>query len=149
MCFNLRPHPAALYGTWIVGWGGGMDHFSYFRIAPDGTVRRGSYEPAGAWADDIPSDLPCWPDVAPFPSPLVGVWEPAPSSSEHLGINLWLSLPCDPGAGYTERWFASVSADGRSASLDGDASSWEAYRQDPDQCAPDFGVCEVPEYPWP
>ena len=147
MCFDMRPHPEALYGAWLIGWGGGMDHFSYFRFEPDGTLRRGVYGGAGAWADDVPG-LPCWPQE-PWPMPLVGTWEPEVTASGFLVVRMSLNVSCDDGAGWSTRYAISPSNDGTSASfqhVDGD-QHYQGWRVPMDSCSPDFTTCSEPTYP--
>ena len=146
ICFTMQPHPEALYGAWLIGWGGGMDHFSYFRFEPDGTFRRGRYVNEGAWSDDIgPSSVPCHP--SPPDGMTFGTWSPLYTASSLLGVFVTLNLYCDQGAGATARWLFSVSADGDTATvtdLDVENLTYEAYRVDMDACDPSFTSCEVP-----
>ena len=146
MCFDMRPHPEALYGAWLIGWPGGLDHFSYFRFEPDGTLRRGVYEGAGAWADDIPG-LPCWPD--PWPRALVGTWEPEVTASGFLVVRMSLNVTCDDGAGWSTRYNVTPSNDGTSATfhhVDGD-QHYQGWRVPTDSCTADFTECREPTYP--
>jgi len=147
MCFDMQPHPEALYGAWLIGWIGALEHFSYFRFEPDGTLRRGMYTVAGAWADDIPA-LPCWPDDL-WPRPLVGTWEPEVTASGFLVVRMSLNLPCDDGAGWSTRYNISLQNDGSSASfqhVDGD-QHYQGWRVPVDSCTPDFTTCSEPTYP--
>ena len=146
MCVAMAPAPQALIGTWLIGWGGGMDHFSYFRFEADGVLRRGRYPEGGAWADDIPG-LPCWP-AGVLPMPLIGTWEPVMNESGSLVVAMSLNIFCDPGDGWDARFLVTLSDDGTQASfLDidtPDTLQYTGFRQAPSQCEPDFSLCEMP-----
>lgn len=149
VCFDMQPHPEALYGAWLIGWWGGMDHFSYFRFEPDGTFRRGFYGDGGVWADDIPGP-PCWPGE-PWPAPQVGTWEPVESESGLLIVRLSLNVACDDGAGWSERYAVGLPADTPFVSfqhLDGE-SHYEGWQVPMSACGPDFTECQVPADFWP
>jgi len=153
MCFGMDPHPQALYGTWLIGWAGGMDHFSYFRFEPDGTFRRGTYEPQGAWADDVPH-LPCAPEHHPWPSPLTGTWEPEATASGLLVVRVSLNLDCHTGAGWTGRYGFTLTqnAEGRIRAqvlaID-EPLGWDtAWKMPSDICTPDFSECQAPRDLW-
>ncbi|MBN2494142.1 MAG: hypothetical protein JXR96_06095 [Deltaproteobacteria bacterium] len=144
LCFLMEPHPEALYGTWLVGWYGALNHYSYFRFEPDGTLRRGSYEAGEAWADDVPP-LPCWPDE-PIAA-LVGTWEPEVTESGRLIVQMSLNLACDPGSGWRARYGLRLDDEGRSATffpID-DGQTYEAFRVPTGACAEDFSACQHPE----
>jgi hypothetical protein len=132
-----------LYGTWLIGWYGGMDHVSYVRFEPDGTLRRGAYGPDGPWADDFPN-LPCWPgeDVD---MPLVGTWEPEVTQSGFLVVRMSLNVTCDTGNGWSARFVVNVSDDGKTAQFDDVDSDWtyDAVRTG-NVCTPDMSSCPVP-----
>ena len=148
-CVAMDPMPRALVGTWLIGWGGDMDHFSYFRFEADGVLRRGSYAPDGAWADDIPG-LPCYPDGVML-SPLIGTWEPVMNESGSLVVDMSLNLSCDPGAGWSVRFLVSISDDGSEASFfdaySPDAIQYNGFRKSPGNCDADFGFCVTPIAP--
>jgi hypothetical protein len=151
LCGVMEPHPEVLYGTWLLGWAGGMDHFSYFRFEPDGTLRRGFYIPQGTFADDIPL-FPCNPDE-PYPRPIVGSWETAESSSvDLLLIRMSLNVPCDSGAGWVQNFQVTFPEQGnivRFTNLDGD-QLLEGIKvpNDVNACTPDFSSCQVPDWSW-
>jgi len=149
LCFDMNPPPHLLYGTWIIGWAGGMDHFSYFRFEPDGTLRRGSYEGIGAWADDIPQ-MPCWPGVEPPIYPLVGTWEPEITQSGLLVVRMSLNIACDSGKGWSSRFMVDLSEDGIHADfkdVDSDLQ-YMAARAPTDACVSDFATCKSPDWTW-
>jgi len=147
ICYEMTPNVDYLYGSWLIGWAGGMDHFSYFRFEPDGSLRRGSYAEGGAWADDIPG-LPCWPDGV-IPYPLIGTWEPEVTESGFLIIRARLNISCDPGEGWTARLAVYPSDDGISATFDDIDNDGEymAWRVPTEACTPDFSTCEEPVGP--
>lgn len=148
MCFGMEPDPAGLYGLWLVGWYGGLDHFSYLRFEPDGTLRRGAYEPAGAWSDDI-LDVSCTESWPPPPAPQLGTWEPEQTQSGFLVIRIRPNGDCwqdanDPA----ERFLVTLANDGHSAQLrsidlDGELM---AVRMPAERCTPDLASCETPRW---
>ncbi len=148
ICYDMTPPPASLYGTWLVGWYGGLDHFSYFRFEMDGTLRRGHYVIQDTFMDDFPG-LPCYPgeDVT---YPLLGTWEPEITQSGFLVVRVNLNVSCDPKAGYTARWAFTPSADGQSADVkDIDTgNTFLALRYPTTVCLPDMSLCEAPQYPF-
>jgi hypothetical protein len=145
LCFPMNPHPSALYGTWLIGWSGGLDHFSYFRFEPDGTLRRGSYQASGSFADDIPP-LPCTP-AGGLPSPLVGTWEPEVTESGFLIVRASLKLSCDTGTGLIGRFSFSLAADGRSATITWLESgiALTGFKRAAGVCSDDFSSCPTPD----
>lgn len=149
LCFGMEPLPERLYGTWLIGWMGGMDHFSYFRFEPDGTLRRARYAATGGpLADDIPP-LPCWPDGV-IPSPMLGTWEPVPTASGFLVVRMSLNVSCDTGAGWTTRYLVGLTPDLQTATffdVDGDMD-YTAFRITDDVCTPDFANCDSPTIPY-
>lgn len=147
LCYLMEPHSSALYGIWLIGWSGGMDHYSYFRFEPDGVLRRGSYEQTGAWADDIPN-MPCYP-AGVVPMPLLGTWEPEITESGFLVVWMSLNISCDAGSGWRARYAVTVSDDGSFASFYNidEERSYDATRVPTDRCTPDFSDCETPTYP--
>jgi len=144
ICFDMKPHPEVFYGPWIIGWSGGLDHYSYMRFEPDGTLRRGSYEPQGPYADDIPP-LPCWPGDDP-PSPLLGTWQPEITASGFLVLRLRLNVGCDDAGGWSARYVVNLAEDGLSATLDDVDSDQNlmAFRAPPEACTNDFSLCVSP-----
>ncbi len=151
LCYAMTPHPEALYGTWLLGWGGGLDHFSYFRFEPDGTLRRGRYVPDGAWSDDIPNP-PCWQDVDPWPpAPLLGTWEPEVTQSGFLIVRMSINFACDPGSGWTRRYRFTLSDGGAQATLDDVDSDQDlmGFKVETGLCEPDMGLCALPVWPSP
>ncbi len=148
-CYVMNPHPEVLYGVWLIGWGGGMDHFSHFRFEPDGTLRRGFYEPDLGWSDDIPP-LPCYLD--PMPEVLIGSWEPGVTASAvKLVIRMSLNVPCDNGTGWVaESYWVEVASDGMSAYFhdqSGNNMDYWAFKKSTDVCNDDFTSCQLPTYP--
>lgn len=148
ICADMAPHPETLYGIWLIGWHGGLDHFSYFRFEPDGTLRRGAYVGEVAWSDDIPQ-LPCGGEW-PLPGGLVGTWEPEITESAFLVVRLTLNVGCDTGDGWRERFRVTLSEDDdRQAtfqSVDRD-SYYQGYRIPADRCVADMSTCEPPGWP--
>ena len=144
VCFDMKPHPEAIYGTWLVGWFGGLDHFGFMRFEPDGTLRRGQYTPTGTFMDDFPP-FPCAPPDGIHPAAL-GTWEPEITASGFLVVKLRLNISCDAGQGWTARYGFTLSEDGQSAALlDIDSmNSLNAVRVSGDKCADDFTWCEPP-----
>ena len=148
VCFDMLPSPVDLYGTWLIGWGGGLDHFSYFRFEPDGTLRRGSYTQSGAWSDDIPVDLPCYVD-GPFPSPLVGTWEPEITQSGFLAVRMNLNLSCDAAQGWSARYLINLPDSSWADFTDIDGGmSYMAQKVSADMCLHDFSQCQTPSLFW-
>jgi len=146
ICYQMEPPVHTLYGTWLIGWWGAMNHYSYFRFEPDGTLRRGTYEPEGAWADDIPQAMPCWPGIEPPPYPLVGTWEPEVTQSGFLVVRMNLNIECDSGEGWEARYVVNPTADGTGAVFDDVDSDWtyDGLKADVSACTPDFSICETP-----
>jgi hypothetical protein len=139
-CWMSDPHVSALYGTWLIGWAGGLNHYSYLRFEPDGTVRRGRYEATGAWSDDLPP-MPCAPDEPPE-YPLLGTWAMLMSELNWIIFNVTLNTPCDDGAGFSDQWvMENLSEDGKSATMGNN----EAMRVDPATCTPAFDACDPPQ----
>lgn len=145
ICFDMDPHPETLYGTWLIGWAGGLDHFSYFRFEPDGTFRRGVYESDGGLLDDIPS-LPCDVREWPIPYPLVGTWEPEITASGFLVVEVTLNLICDDGEGWNTRFSVAFSEDGSSATFDlvGADAAYQGARVPAHVCTGDMSFCRTP-----
>jgi len=148
MCFVTEPDPSRLYGLWLVGWYGGLDHFSYLRFEPDGTLRRGAYPADGAWSDDI-LDLSCsdeWPRPA---APQLGTWEREPTQSTQLAVRVRPNGDCWLEAAWPLQRFAVVLAnDGRSAdflSIDGEGQLM-GVRMPAERCAEDLSVCDLPSW---
>jgi len=149
LCYEMIPPPDNLYGTWLIGWGGGMDHFSYFRFEPDGTLRRGHYLGMGPWSDDIPN-LPCWPTVGAPLFPLLGTWEPEITASGLLVVRMSLNIECDYGNGWSARFMVNLAQDGTTADfLDVDSDlQYMAARVPTDACVPDMSTCKSPDWTW-
>lgn len=150
ICYEMTPPASWVYGTWLIGWSGGMDHFSYFRFEPDGTLRRGHYEADGPWSDDIPG-WPCY-DAALEIWPKLGTWEPEVTQSGFLVLRVSLNVSCDPGAGFSGRWMFSPDDDWLDAvvfDIDTD-NQLMALRVPTEACMPDMSLCGSPqEYmPW-
>ena len=149
ICYDMTPAAHTLYGTWLIGWAGGLDHFSYFRFEPDGTLRRGAYGWEGAWADDIPP-MPCWPEGIDPEMPLLGTWEPEITQSGFLVVDLTLNIYCDNGPGWTRRYAVNLTddwGDAQFTDVDGDMD-FIAFKKPTDTCTPDFSTCQVPEGYW-
>lgn len=144
VCYAMTPDVESLYGTWLVGWAGGLDHFSYVRFEPDGTFRRGRYVETGSFADDVPS-LPC--DVGtPLTTPLLGTWEPEITQSGFLVVRVALNVPCDSGEGWGARWAVTLGDDETPATfrdIDED-TTLTAYPVEGGHCAADMSLCDEP-----
>jgi hypothetical protein len=151
MCYDMMPPAFAIYGSWLIGWAGGLNHFSYLRFEPDGTLRRGHYEPPVAWADDMPP-MPCYDPAQPSPSPLLGTWEPEVTQSGLLVVRIRLNVPCDGGDGYAGRWAITLDDDGEWATIQDIDSDWQwdARRVPTLACQDDMSLCGNPEnfLPW-
>ncbi len=149
LCHNTIAQHWRIVGTWLVGWSGAMNHFSYFRFEADGTLRRGRYSLVGVnepWSDDMPH-MPCYP-AGVVPSPLLGTWEPLLTDSGSLAVKVSLNISCDPGEGWSETWRAEIGLEGQAAfHSDEQNRAWEAWRVSPEACTPDFSSCEVPSLP--
>ena len=145
ICSDSWSHAESIYGTWLIGWGGGIDHFSYFRFEPDGTFRRGFYEPAGAWSDDIPP-LPCDVGTWPLDYPVVGTWEPQLSDSGRFFVRVSLNLSCHDGAGWSAMFAVDFSDDGSSATLflDGTDTQYQGEKVPAHSCNGDMTWCRTP-----
>ena len=119
ICYTMAPHPSAIYGSWLIGYyGGGFNHFSYFRFEPDGTLRRGIYQeegPAG-WADDI-FLFDCPAAGGESPGPLVGTWEPEITESGFLVIRIDLKAACNPEGEGLSRWLITPDETGEMITL--------------------------------
>jgi Cys-rich repeat protein len=147
-CFVSEPSPSRLYGLWLVGWYGGLDHFSYLRFEPDGALRRGSYVEDGAWSDDI-LDLSCAQTWPPPPAPQLGTWEREETQSPQLAIRVrpngdcWLDATRPP-----LRFAVTLWDEGRLADLvniDG-GGQLMAVRVPAERCAEDLSFCETPRW---
>ena len=154
MCWEMTPPEDMLFGTWLLGWAGGMDHFSYFRFETDGTFRRSAYDtsdPVGAWADDVPSLYQVCDPGGPVPAPLVGTWEPEVTASGYLLVRVSLNLPCATGQGWTDlwavNWLEGSPWTANFEDIDGDMNLM-GWKVDGTACFDDFSVCPVPDYPW-
>jgi len=149
LCYEMTPPQHLLYGTWLIGWAGGMDHFSYFRFEPDGTLRRGHYLGMGPWSDDIPN-LPCWPSVGAPTYPLLGTWEPEITASGFLVVRMSLNIECDYGAGWAARFVVNLAEDGMHADfLDVDSDlQYMAAKVPTDACLPGMATCKSPDWTW-
>jgi hypothetical protein len=151
ICYEMTPPAHFLYGTWLIGWAGGMDHFSYFRFEPDGTLRRGHYIPEGSFTDDIPP-LDCYYEPNEGDWPILGTWEPEVTQSGFLVVKLRLDVDCNWSDGFEARWMFTPDDDWLDATvidIDGD-NQFTAMRVPTEACAPDMWLCDFPlEYmPW-
>jgi len=143
LCSDMFPHPERLYGAWLIGWGGGMDHFSYFRFEPDGTFRYGPYEHVGAWSDDIAPLEPCEP-TSPA-SPAMGTWEPLLTDSAQLAVRISLNQRCSEDDGGRAYWTFVMDGDRATVyDVGGSGAQYEAYRVEMESCDPDFRRCDAP-----
>ncbi|MFT5434913.1 MAG: hypothetical protein ACI9OJ_005629 [Myxococcota bacterium] len=149
VCLANAPSAAPLYGNWVIGWPGGLDHFSYLRFEPDGTLRRGVYEQGGTFFDDFPS-FPCFvEDAFPVTQPLMGTWQVVNDETGLLMVDMSIAIACDPGPGWTARYAIAVSDDGQSINLtdQGDNNlnviGWPAP---PAACSDDMSLCETPSF---
>ncbi len=114
MCMSMLTHPSAIYGSWIIGWYGAFNHFSYFRFEPDGTLRRATYDTTGeaGWADDI--FLGQCPGLSEgvLPEQFVGTWEPVMTESGFLVISVDFQAICNPVAPELRRWLVTMDESG-------------------------------------
>jgi Cys-rich repeat protein len=150
ICMFTSPHANALYGTWLLGWSGGMEHRSYFRFEPDGAFRRGSYAASGPFADDI-APFPCQPPGG-IPAVSVGTWETDMSQAIGLSVTVNLNIACDPGAGFVgHRIRVTFAADGGSATFESSDFPMvlDGWKVPAASCAPDMSSCEAPSLPAP
>ena len=148
VCMPMLEHPSLLYGTWLIGWPGGMDHFSYLRFEPDGTLRRGAYESdQPAWSDDIA--IPICPAVGwPPTGGMLGRWAPELTASGYLVVRMSISGPCGPAEAWSARYVVELGDDGRTArfqDVDGDWEYW-AGRVPTERCEGDMSRCDSPEW---
>ncbi len=152
ICYEMTPPEDMLFGTWLLGWSGGLDHYSYFRFEADGTFRRSAYDtsdPVGAWSDDVPSVFGVCDPGWPLPAPLLGTWEPEITASGFLVIKVRLNLPCAGDHGWTIRWSVDWLEGGpwtaSFSDIDGDVDlmGWKV-----DGCLDDFSECPLPQSPW-
>lgn len=153
MCMSLLTHPSAIYGSWVIGWYGGLNHFSYFRFEHDGTLRRGSYDTAGpaGWADDI--FLGSCPGASDSgePAPLVGTWEPVMTESGFLVISVDFQAICNPGAPVLTRWLVTMDESGDGFTMKSvefpDGIQLTGVRIAPEIfCNSEFTSCMAPDY---
>lgn len=143
ICLDTATHPAALYGTWIIGWPGGYNHYSLYRLEPDGTLRRGRLPEDPVWADDLPP-FPCDPDAA-GQWPVLGTWEPVDGGA--LRIRMTSGVPCD-GEAWSAEFRVLVTEDGDGATFiptGTDVQSLDAMRVSVGICDPSFTTCSLPE----
>ena len=154
ICDEMTPPEDLLFGTWLIGWSGGMDHFSYFRFEADGTFRRAAYDtsdPVGAWSDDVPAVYQVCDPGWPIPAPLVGTWEPEITQSGLLVIRLSLNLSCGVDQGWTVRWAVGFDEASPWAAgfddIDGD-EDYVGWKVDGALCLGDFSECPFPTDPW-
>jgi hypothetical protein len=141
VCMDAAVHPAALYGTWLVGWPGGLNHYSLFRFEPDGTFRRGRLPDEPSWPDDIPP-FPCDSGVADQ-WPVLGTWEPVGEGV--LRVRLVSGVPCD-GEVWSAEFRVQVWDDGDGLSfLAADGQDLDAMRVPVDICDRAFMSCSLPD----
>ena len=143
VCMETSVHPSVLYGTWLIGWPGGYNHYSLFRLEPDGTFRRGHFPEDPVWLDDIPP-FPCDPDE-PAQWPVLGSWEPVEDGA--LRVRLTSGVPCE-GEAWSGEFRVLVSEDGDGLTLVGaeaGGQSLDAIRLPVDVCDPAFLQCELPD----
>lgn len=147
LCYETDPLVELIFGTWLIGWSGGLNHFSYFRFEPDGTLRRGRYKPENAFEDDIPL-LQC--PNGPLNYPLLGTWEPLITESSSLIVHVSLNIPCDNGDGWQARLMVVPTGDHRAKFKDLDKEiSYTGMKVPPDSCSPDFSQCKNPDFSMP
>ncbi|MFH1530987.1 MAG: hypothetical protein ABIK09_09680 [Pseudomonadota bacterium] len=145
VCRTASTHPSVIYGTWLIGWPGGYNHYSLFRFEPDGTLRRGHLPEDPVWPDDIPP-FPCDPE-APGQWPVLGTWEPVDGGA--LRVRLTSGVPCD-GPAWSQEFRVLVSDDGDGLTLLGAEAGGQSLggmRLPVATCDPAFVECELPE-PW-
>jgi len=154
ICYEMTPPEDMLFGTWLIGWSGGLDHYSYFRFEADGTFRRAMYDtsdPVSSFADDVPPLAAVCDPGWPVPAPLVGTWEPEVTESGFLVIRVRLNLPCATDHGWTVRWALSPLEGGPWTmsfdDIDGDMDLY-GWQVDGTTCLPDFSECPLPVNPW-
>ncbi|RJO65748.1 MAG: hypothetical protein C4523_15520 [Myxococcales bacterium] len=149
LCYSMTEHPSALYGSWLIGWWGALNHYSYFRFEPDGTLRRGTYNSDGEWMDDIFLDSCSF--AQELPIPLLGTWEPEVTQSGLFIVKVAFQTWCSGSSASRERFQVKASLGGGSISLvsiDHPGSmGLEGWRVDPRACSPDFAECEIPVFP--
>ncbi|HOX44467.1 MAG TPA: hypothetical protein PK668_12765 [Myxococcota bacterium] len=148
ICMPTSPHASALYGTWVLGWSGGMEHRSYFRFEPDGSFRRGSYLAQGPFADDI-ATFPCVPPGG-IPAVTVGTWEVDHSAAIGLSVTVNLNISCDPGAGFVGgRVRVTFAADLESATFESSdlPMTLDGWKVPAGRCAPDMSSCDPLSFP--
>ena len=153
ICYEMTPPADLLFGTWLIGWSGGMNHFSYFRFETDGTLRRAAYEttdPMSSFMDDVP---PFWDTCDPgwpVPAPLIGTWEPEVTQSGFLVIRVRLGLTCADD-GWNARWMVSPTQSGPWTTLFDDiyeGMDLYGWKVDGGLCADDFSYCPQVVDPW-
>lgn len=146
ICYSMSTHPSAIFGSWLIGWYGGLDHFSYFRFEPDGTMRRAGYIPAGSFTDDILAGG-CTPAEGQAIPGIVGTWEPEITESGFLVIRIAFVSPCQAGQKVSERFVITMGEDDESMTLSSvenpDAGNLIGLRRDPSVCSADFTICTV------
>jgi hypothetical protein len=142
VCLTAPFDISTLFGTWLIGWHGGLDHLSYFRFEPDGTFRRARYEASGAFADSI-GRPECFAGDTP-PSPLVGTWRADTDDEGRALVHLALNADCAPDAGWQATFVADPFAAGGALFHYPDIGSLSAYRVPAERCSPDFALCAPP-----
>ncbi|MBW1872389.1 MAG: hypothetical protein JRJ19_10010, partial [Deltaproteobacteria bacterium] len=86
----------------------------------------------------------------PFPSPLIGTWEPVLSDSANFFIRMSLNVACDEGPGFSTHYAVNFLQDGQAAefqNIDGNDQHYQAQKVPGQRCNPDFSICETPTYP--
>ena len=143
VCKDTSTHPSAIYGTWLIGWPGGTNHYSLIRFEPDGTLRRGRLPEAPGWLDDIPP-FPCDPGAADQ-WPVLGTWEPVEEGA--LRVRLVSGVPCD-GEAWSQEYRVHALEDGESLSFlsaEVGGPTLDAMRMPVDTCDAAFLDCALPE----
>lgn len=149
LCYSMTEHPSVLYGAWLIGWFGGLDHFSYFRFEPDGTLRRARYESDGIWMDDIMLGQ-CSVAMEDMPVQFIGTWEPEVTESGFLIIRIDFKALCS-ASDWQERFSVTLNTEGPGITLTSvdhpDTMDLIGTRVAADWCSADFAICPLPEYP--
>ena len=149
ICQSVTEHPSWLYGTWVIGWLGGLDHFSYFRFEPGGTLRRGHYgtEDGSAFISDIPPP-PCDPGEE-ITYPLLGTWRVTAGEAGATILHMTVNFSCAEDAGWSRSFEISPGAPTTYNLVDisGEGLTFNAWPAYDWQCPSDMAKCQTPEYP--
>jgi hypothetical protein len=129
-------NPGALEGIWLIGWGGGANHYSWVRIEPDFTLTVNDGAP-------LASNLPFYGCNG------AGTWNPAAKPET---VFLLLPAPCDPSVLTFTAWSGTPawppgSLQAASVETNPPSVPLMAYRFSLAQCDATMSSCSDPLSP--